>query len=68
MGDIYQKAQKEQTKGFYQEILDKLESLPADTLDWRDAVKSIVDDIIQSDEQSLAEVQSAEKRTLGFLP
>ena len=62
MGDIYQKAQQEQTKGFYQEILDKLESLPADTPDRRDALKSIVDDIIQSDEQSLAEAQPAAKK------
>lgn len=62
MGDIYQKAQQEQTKGFYQEILDKLESLPADTPDWRDVLKSIIDDIIQSDEQSLAEVQPAAKK------
>jgi len=62
MGDIFQKAQKEQTKGFYQEILDKLEDLPADTPDWRDALKSIVDDIIQSDEQSLAEAQPTAKK------
>lgn len=62
MGDIYQKAQQEQTKGFYQEILDKLEGLPADTPDWRDAVKNVIDDIIQSSEKSLAMSQPATKK------
>lgn len=52
MGSIYQKAQKEQTKGFYQEVLDRLESLPADCPDWREAVKVILDDAIQSAEQA----------------
>ena len=51
MGSIYQKAQQEQKKGFYQEILDKLEGLPADTSDWREALKNAIDDIIQAEEQ-----------------
>lgn len=39
MGKIFQKAQQEQAKGFYQEILDKLEGLPADTPDWRETLE-----------------------------
>lgn len=38
-GKISQKAQQEQAKGFYQEILDKLEGLPADTPDWRETLE-----------------------------
>ena len=30
---------QEQAKGFYQEILDKLEGLPADTPDWRETLE-----------------------------
>lgn len=55
MGNIFQKAQQEQVKGFYQEIPDKLEGLPADTPDWKDALKSAIDDIIRSGEQQQAE-------------
>ncbi len=55
MGNIFQRAQQEQAKGFYKEILDKLEGLPADTPDWRDALKNAIDDIIQSGEQSAIE-------------
>lgn len=55
MGDIFQKAQQEQAKGFYQDILDKLEGLPADTPDWREALKNAIDDIIQSGEKQQAE-------------
>lgn len=51
MGDIFKKAQQEQAKGFYQEILDKLEGLPANTHDWRGILKNAIDDIIQSGEQ-----------------
>ena len=61
MGDIFQKAQQEHMKGFYQEIPDKLESFPADTPDWRDTVKNVIDDIIQSSEKSLAMLQPAAK-------
>ena len=39
MGSIYQKAQQEQAREFRQEILDKLEGLPTDTPDWREALK-----------------------------
>ena len=55
MGDIFKKAQQEQAKGFYQDILDKLEGLPADTPDWREALKIAIDDIIQSGEQPQTE-------------
>lgn len=55
MGNIFPKAQQEQAKGFYQEILDKLEGLPADTPDWKEALKSAIDDIIQSGEQPQTE-------------
>lgn len=55
MGNIFQKAQQEQVKGFYQEIPDKLERLPADTPDWKDALKSAINDIIRSGEQQQAE-------------
>lgn len=51
MGDIFKKAQQAQAKGFYQEILEKLEGLPADTTDWREALKNAIDDIIQTAEQ-----------------
>lgn len=51
MGNIQQKAQQEQAKGFYQKILDKLEGLPADSPDWREALKRALDDIAQSAEQ-----------------
>jgi RimJ/RimL family protein N-acetyltransferase len=52
MGNIYQKAQQEQAEGVRQEILDKLNALPADTPDWRDAAMNILDGIIQSGEQA----------------
>ena len=51
MGSIYQKAQQEQAKGLYQGILDKLKDLPTDTPDWRAALKSAIDDIIQPGDQ-----------------
>lgn len=62
MGDIFKKAQQEQAKGFYQEILDKLEGLPADTPDWREALKIAIDDIIQSGEQPQIENQPPVKK------
>ena len=62
MGSIYQKAQQEQKKGFYQEILDKLEGLPANTPDWREALKNAIDDIIQAEEQSVVEEQPEAKK------
>lgn len=52
MGNIQQKAQQEQMRGFYQQILDKLKDLPADTPDWREALKCALDDIVQSAKQS----------------
>lgn len=35
MGDIYRKAQQEQAKGFYQELLDKLEGFHTESADRR---------------------------------
>ena len=58
MGDIYKKAQQDQTKGFYQEILDRLEGLPADTPNWREVLKDTIDDIIQQAEQPLPEKEA----------
>ena len=68
MGSIYQKAQQEQKKGFYQEILDKLEGLPADTPDWREALKNAIDDIIQAEEQSVVRSSQRQKKNLGISP
>lgn len=62
MRNIFQKAQQEQAKEFYQQILDKLEGLPADTPDWREALKNAIDDIIQSGEQPQVENQPPEKK------
>ena len=53
---VSEKAQQEQKKGFYQEILDKLKGLPADTPDWREALKNVIGDIIQSGEQSSVKI------------
>ena len=62
MGSIYQKAQQEQAREFQQEILDKLEGLPADTPNWREVLKNAIDDIMQSLEQTSAEIQPEAKR------
>ena len=62
MEKIFQKAQQEQAKGFYQEILDKLEGLPADAPDWRETLESAIDDIIQLGEQPRAENQPPVKK------
>lgn len=62
MGNILQKAQQEQAKGFYQEILDKLEGLPADTPGWREALKKALDDIIESGEQRSVEREAPMKK------
>ncbi len=62
MGSIYQKAQQEQAREFQQEILDKLEGLPADTPNWREVLKNATDDIMQSLEQPSAEIQPEAKR------
>lgn len=56
MGNIYQKAQQEQAKEVYQQILDRLEGLPADSPDWRDALKIAIDDIIQSEHKPETEI------------
>ena len=67
MGSIYQRAQQEQAREFRQEILNKLEGLPADTPDWREALKNAIDDIIQAEEQSAVEEQPAiEKEPWDF--
>lgn len=64
MGNIYQKAQQEQTKEFYQQILDRIEGLPSDTPNWRDAVIGILDDIEQSADQPPAEDQHPMKKNV----
>lgn len=51
MDSLSTKAQQEQAKGFYQQILDKLENLPPDTPDWREALKNALDEIIQTAEK-----------------
>lgn len=48
MESIHQKAQQEQARGFCQEIIDKLEGLPADTPDWKAALHNVIDEIIQA--------------------
>lgn len=62
MGGIYQKAQQEQARELREEILNKLEGLPVDTPDWREALKNAIDDIIRSEEQPSADMQSDAKR------
>ena len=47
MDRIYAKAQREQTNAILQGILDKLDALPSDTLDWKGAVQKILDESIQ---------------------
>ena len=59
---ILQKAQQEQAKEFYQQILDRLEDLPSDTPDWRDALKSAIDDIMQAADQQQTEEQTPMKK------
>jgi RimJ/RimL family protein N-acetyltransferase len=48
---MQQKAQQEQAKAVCQELLDKIDALPADTPNWRDAAMKLLDDILQSEEQ-----------------
>ena len=62
MGTIYQKAQQEQAKEVCQEILDKLKGLSADTPDWKGALESILDDLMQSSEQPPVKAQTAVKK------
>lgn len=51
MGNILDKAQQEYARSFRQEILSKLEGLPPDTPDWKEALKKTLDGLLQADEQ-----------------
>jgi RimJ/RimL family protein N-acetyltransferase len=62
MENIYQKAQREQAESVRQEILNKLETLPDDTPNWRDAAMNILDEIIQSEEQPTAKDKPLSKK------
>ena len=50
MGNILNKAHQEYAKFFRQEVLTKLEGLPPDTPDWREALKNVLDDLLHADE------------------
>lgn len=62
MGKIYRKAQQEQMREFQRELLNKLERLTSNVPKGKEALKKAIDDIIQAEQQSLAEPLTEERR------